>query len=529
VKGSEGVTTVSAEQTIAKTSLPSPETRRLYTDNRLFAVLSAVNRAMTRKPGRKKLLQEICRILVEIGGFRMAWIGAPDVDGWIIPEAAFGDTLRYLSSIRVSLHDISQGRGPTGTAIRENRPIIYTNILANSAMHPWHALAVEQGFNSSACFPFRLPSGGIAGLNLYSTDCDFFSPDQEQLLVEISADISYALEFAATEEKRAEVTMQLERSQALAKVGGWSADLITGLSINSPQASRINGMSIDPVPWGRFLEIIVPEDLPPVQSAWEEALTSGIPYEIEHRIIVGGKVKWVHNLADLEYDDSGRPVRVSGMLKDITEYKRVEVALEEKALLLQQEIDTRLQSEELLLDVQRQFATLNLELEERVEAEVIKNREKDQSLMQSEKLASIGQLAAGVAHEINNPMAYISSNLTVLEKYFIKILSFDRFQQEQCRDLLPVQIREAIADGRRSHDMEYLLEDGADLIREMVNGAERVTRIVENLKSYSRVDRQEFEYATLSNCLDCVLRRSGKSTPPCRIFIVIMETCIRFL
>ncbi len=474
-------------------------------DNRLFAVLSAVNRHITRKPGRQELLSEICGILVEKGGFKMAWFGIPDADGWVVPQVTFGDNLGYLSTIRVSIHDIEEGRGSTGIALRENRPDICNNILGTPTMHPWHMMSACNGFNSCASFPVHLPSGGIACLTLYSTECDFFSDAEERLLLEICADIGYALEFAAAEEKQAKIMHQLERTQNLAKVGGWSADFRTGMSVYSPQASRINGMPTHPVLSQRFMEIILPEDLSRVQQAWEEAFTTRTHYDIEHRIVVEGKVVWVHSLAELEYDAFGNPSGISGMLQDITEYKRIEAALAEKALLLQQEIDTRRQSEELLLDMQQQFATLNLELEERVDTEVTINREKDQALMNSERLASIGQLAAGVAHEINNPMAFISSNLSVLEKYFTKIVSFDQFQQDQYGEAVPVQIRNAIAKTRESMDIEYLLEDGVDMIREMVSGADRVTQIVSNLKIFSQVDRQDFEYTTLSNCLDCVL------------------------
>ena len=478
---------------------------KMQNDNRLLAVLIDVNRTITRKPGRQELLRNICRILVETGGFRMAWFGIPDADGSVFSEASFGDSPGYLASLRTSIREIPEGCGPTGTALRERRAVIYNDILATPAMGPWHAAATLYGFNSSACFPIQLPSGGVAGLNLYSTQCNFFSADEESFMVELCTDIGYALEFAATEKERAEVTAQLERTQTLAKVGGWSADLTTGLSSNSPQASRINGMPTLPTPWGRFLELVFPADLPRLQRAWEAALASHIPYEIEHRITVEGAIKWVHNLADPEYDHAGVPIRISGMLQDITERKRIEGALEEKALLLQQEIDTRRQSEELLLQLQQQFATLNLELEERVDAEVAKNREKDQTLMQSEKLASVGQLAAGVAHEINNPMAFIHSNLSILEAYFAKINRFDNFLQEQICDALPPRMQESVAAARKSEDMEYLLEDGTELIREMTSGAERITRIVSNLKNFSRVDREEFDYVTLSSCLDCVL------------------------
>ncbi len=178
------------------------QTRRLYHAKRLFAVLSAVNRVITLKPGRQELIQAICRILVEVGEFRMAWFGVPDADGWIVPEATFGDSQGYLDTIRISVHDIPQGGGPSGTAIREKRPLICNNIQANLQMRPWCEPAAWHGMNSSACFPVHLPSGVIAGLTLYSAEIDFFSSDAEKLLTNIAEDIGYALGFIAAEERR---------------------------------------------------------------------------------------------------------------------------------------------------------------------------------------------------------------------------------------------------------------------------------------------------------------------------------------
>ena len=173
--------------------------RRLHHTDRLYGVLIAVNRTITRKPGRQELLQEICRILVETGGLRLAWYGVPNSDGWVIPEASFGDTHDYLDGIRISVRDIPEGRGPTGTAIRDRRPFICNNIPTNADMAPWREAALKHEINSSAGFPVVLPEGKIAGLTVYSTECDFFSSSEERLLTEICTDIGYALEFAATE------------------------------------------------------------------------------------------------------------------------------------------------------------------------------------------------------------------------------------------------------------------------------------------------------------------------------------------
>ena len=193
------------------------QTRRLRYANRLYAFLSAVNRAFIRKPKREELLQEICRILVEVGEFRMAWFGSADSHGWMVPEASCGDTHGYLETLRITILDIPTGHGPVGAAIRENHPVICNIIPTDPNLLPWREQAASNGFNSSACFPVRLPTGAIAGLALYSTEYDFFCAKEEKLLVDITDDIGYALEFIATEELRDQSEKRLEYERSLLK------------------------------------------------------------------------------------------------------------------------------------------------------------------------------------------------------------------------------------------------------------------------------------------------------------------------
>jgi len=127
------------------------------------------------------------------------------------------------------------------------------------------------------------------------------------------------------------------------------------------------------------------------------------------------------------------------------------------------------------------------------------------ALLQSEKMASIGQLAAGVAHEINNPMGYINANLHVLDRYLGQIARFDRLRQEAGEGELPPRNREAVAAGRTALAVDHALADGVVLIRESLEGVERVTKIVQDLRSFSRVDALGREPVSLSACLESAL------------------------
>ena len=117
-----------------------------------------------------------------------------------------------------------------------------------------------------------------------------------------------------------------------------------------------------------------------------------------------------------------------------------------------------------------------------------------QQLMQSEKLASIGQLAAGVAHEINNPVGYVYSNLGTLEGYVSELLAVVR------------HLRGATQDPAPSCDIEFLEQDIPDLVTETREGLDRVRKIVQDLKDFSRVDtHDDWEDANLVKGLESTL------------------------
>jgi len=130
--------------------------------------------------------------------------------------------------------------------------------------------------------------------------------------------------------------------------------------------------------------------------------------------------------------------------------------------------------------------------------------EAQNQLLQSEKMASIGQLAAGVAHEINNPIGFVNSNLNSLKHYVDDLLALIA-QYESAESELSPQTAQRIHAAKREADIEYMLEDLPVLLRESADGLARVKRIVQDLKDFSRVDNSDWAEADLNAGLDSTL------------------------
>lgn len=126
-------------------------------------------------------------------------------------------------------------------------------------------------------------------------------------------------------------------------------------------------------------------------------------------------------------------------------------------------------------------------------------------MLQREKMASIGQLAAGVAHEINNPIGFITSNLGTLDKYVGRMIEYIQAQEGALSSIAPPDVVESITGRRKTLKIDYVVDDSRKLILESLDGTERVRKIVQNLKSFSRVDEAEYKHANINECLESTL------------------------
>jgi PAS domain S-box-containing protein len=182
--------------------------------NRLYSVLSKVNEAIVRLRDLRHLFQEACTILVNEGGFRMAWIGLKDPTSLLVKPVAYEGTEEgYLAGIAVSSQDTPQGAGPTGIALREGRHDICSDFALDPRMAPWREEALKRGYRSSMALPLRQDSNTVGTLTIYADKPDFFKDEEIELLEFMAGDLSFAMESMDLDKKRRRAAASLARSE----------------------------------------------------------------------------------------------------------------------------------------------------------------------------------------------------------------------------------------------------------------------------------------------------------------------------
>lgn len=163
--------------------------------NRALRLLSACNMALVHAEREQNLLDEICRLVVDTGGYRMAWVGFADDDaGKTVRLASHsGDAAEYLRDIRISWGDNEFGRGITGLAIRNGATEINPDFSTNPAMAPWRERANRLGFRSSIALPLIAGDRALGALTIYSGEADSFSEDEVKLLQELATDLAFGI------------------------------------------------------------------------------------------------------------------------------------------------------------------------------------------------------------------------------------------------------------------------------------------------------------------------------------------------
>jgi PAS domain S-box-containing protein len=172
--------------------------------NRALRTLSKCNEALIHATNEPELLASICRLIVESGGYQMAWVGFAEQDAakTVRPVAQSGHDDGFLVESKFSWADTELGRGPTGTAIRTGSVQVNQDFLANPALEPWRKAALKRGYQSSIALPLRNTAGAFGALTIDASEAQAFNETEADLLLELADDLAFGIETLRTRAQR---------------------------------------------------------------------------------------------------------------------------------------------------------------------------------------------------------------------------------------------------------------------------------------------------------------------------------------
>jgi PAS domain S-box-containing protein len=186
----------------------------LHNASRALRAIGACNEAMFCSQNEADLLKAVCTLIVDIGEYRMSWIGyaQDDADKSVKPAALHGVEQGYLDDRRFSWDENSPvGRGPTGHAIRTGKPQINQNFLTNPNLAPWREAALQRGYQSSIALPLIDTTGVFGALMIYAVEPDAFSTREVELLEGLAKNLAFGVNALRTRAERDRITEENQR------------------------------------------------------------------------------------------------------------------------------------------------------------------------------------------------------------------------------------------------------------------------------------------------------------------------------
>jgi len=348
-----------------RTDALSVANQQLHKANLAYKALSDCSQMLIRATEEKVLLQEICRIVAEDCGYKLVWIGYAEHDQakTVRPVAQAGFETGYLDAVKFVWNDTELGRGPTGRAIREKKPVINHDLRNNPDFAPWREEAIRRGYVSSAALPLVTGSGEILGaMNVYATGADAFSAEEINLLAELADNLAFGLKALRLRIDHAQAEASLKESEELHRIT--ISNILDPVFITTdtgqftficPNIPQILGFSIEEIQSLGNISKLLGDDL----FSLKELQESGEIHNIERVITDKSGSDRFYLITLRQVDIKGGTILYT--CHDITDLKQAE---EERKKLQNQ-------------------------------------------LLHAQKMESVGRLAGGVAHDFNNMLGII--------------------------------------------------------------------------------------------------------------------------
>ncbi len=301
----------------------------------LYKALSEVNQAIVRMDEESSLFPTVCKMAVDFGGVKMAWIGRMnEANGRIEPVVSYGEGVEYLQEIAISASkDVPEGLGPTGTAFREKRNIVVNDFRSSELTKPWHEKGARYGWGSSGTFPISRGGNSFAVLTVYHDSRGAFDDETVELLDEMTRDISFALDSFDRQAQMRQVQQALSYSERHFRA--YFERAMMGMAATSPDKGwiEVNDALCDMLGYSReelvsmtWAQITHEDDLEKNEALFDRILSGEIDeYAMDKRFIrKGGEVVYVHIAIRAVRKADGNLDYTVAVVENITGRRRIE-------------------------------------------------------------------------------------------------------------------------------------------------------------------------------------------------------------
>ncbi len=308
----------------------------------LYKALSEVNQAIVRMETEETLFPLVCRMAVDFGDLKMAWVGQRNEATDLIEVVeSYGNGSDYLKEITMSTNaTIPEGQGPAGTAFRENRVIIVNNYKEDELTKPWQTTASRYGWNSSGTFPILRGGNLFALLEVYHEHEDAFEAETVRLLEEMVRDISFALDSFDRENSRRIAEKNLSASERHFRA--YFERSMVGMAATSPTKGmlevndalcKILGYSSEELMGMTWAEFTHPDDLELNKNLFDRVLLgTHDEYEHDKRLIrKDGEIVYVHVAVRGVRNEEGNIDYFVAIISDVTDARNKQRELEQLA------------------------------------------------------------------------------------------------------------------------------------------------------------------------------------------------------
>ncbi len=364
------------------------------------------------------------------------------------------------------------GNPHVGFILSQDKAVASDNVLTEPLLENVRDFVEKINLKSMIAIrtSYQGKANGVMALHQYDRS-RIWTQDEIRLFESVAAQMGIAIAQSNFLQQDKQQRIQLQKSEAslaaaqkIAHIGSWEFDIFSKNFTWSEEVFCIFGL--DPVqsePTSlELLEMYHPEDRNGFKQTFNLAISEGIDYKKEFRIFhANGQMRYTESRGASVFDDTGKAIKLFGTIMDITDRKQAEVALRTSEQREREKAQQLKQTLEKLKGTQAQ-------------------------LIQAEKMSSIGQMVAGVAHEINNPISFIYCNIIPAARYANDLVKTIQLYQQYYPQPFP-----EIAEILEEIDVDFIGEDFPKIIDSMQEGANRIKQIILSLRNFSRLDEKD--------------------------------------